>query len=96
MGLRCALMTTNRAAIQLAPEHRPSRPRTQSEQVRAVMSDGQWRTFAQIRDECEARYARWHSETGISARIREFPHECRPVKPGSRQYQYRMRMGIVL
>ncbi len=44
---------------------------TQSQHIKRLMSDGRWRTFAEIREALLVNHAVFTSEAGVSARLRE-------------------------
>ena len=48
-----------------------TRLKTQLEQVREIMADGQWRTFGQIQAAQRVLYGKQGSEAAISARLRD-------------------------
>jgi len=72
------------------PAHRPRTHReTQLDRVKRLMSDGKWRTLAEIRE-----YA-GGTETAVSARLRDLRNKCGLIvaseKMASGLFRYRVK-----
>lgn len=68
---------------------------TQKQRLVAILSEanGEWLTLFQIQDLCKQRFEVCDSETALSARWRQIPHELKECRrrPGTRStFEYRL------